>query len=134
MPIKRCKRPYVDDDFSSWAPGFQALKEAQKFKSENPSFIVKARKSSLSKTPANFQASFYRKYFKSYEQHIQIRSERELLPAKVSYNQYNCLATISAGWSLFARRSKLQPGDVTVFELINREDPLFDVHIYRAHG
>ncbi|MED6197740.1 60S ribosomal protein L7-like 1 [Stylosanthes scabra] len=79
----------------------------------------------------NFQGSFYKKHFKDDEQHIQIRFERELLPAKVLY--YRRLAVISAGWRLFTRRSKLQPGDVTVFELVNREDPLLDVHIYRAH-
>ncbi|MED6194086.1 hypothetical protein PIB30_025333 [Stylosanthes scabra] len=120
--------------FDLGTKGFEALIEAKRFKSENPSFIVKITKTNISASRANFQVPFYKKYFKDDEKHIQIRFEGELLPAKVCYQRHNSLAIISAGWPLFAQRSKLQIGDVTVFELINREDPLFDVHIYRAHG
>ncbi|MED6219245.1 hypothetical protein PIB30_034064 [Stylosanthes scabra] len=127
MPTKRCNV----DVFCPGTMGFQALIEAKKFKSENPSFIVKATKANISTSRPTFQASFYKKHFKDDEQHIQIRFERELFPAKVL--SYRSHAFITAGWRLFTRRSKLQPGDVTLFELVNREDPLFDVHIYRAH-
>ncbi|MED6219248.1 hypothetical protein PIB30_034068 [Stylosanthes scabra] len=133
MPKRRRKRSYMAV-FSPGTKGFQALIEAKKFKSENPSFIVKITKANTSTSPANFQPSFYEKHFKDDEQPIHIRFERELLPAKVCYYQHSSLAVISAGWRHFHRTSKLQPGDVTVFELVNREDPLFDVHIYRAHG
>lgn len=37
---------------------------------------------------------------------------------------------LSAGWSLFARESGLKHGDVCVFELINKEDLVFKVHIF----
>ncbi|XP_057426683.1 B3 domain-containing transcription factor VRN1-like [Lotus japonicus] len=40
----------------------------------------------------------------------------------------------SSGWSLFAMETELQPGDVCVFELINREDPIFEVHIFKRHS
>jgi hypothetical protein len=36
---------------------------------------------------------------------------------------------LSAGWSLFASESGLQPGDVCVFELINKKDLVFKVHV-----
>ncbi|CAK8565812.1 unnamed protein product [Lathyrus sativus] len=36
---------------------------------------------------------------------------------------------LSAGWSSFARESGVQPGDVCVFELINKEDLVFKVHV-----
>ncbi|CAK8565809.1 unnamed protein product [Lathyrus sativus] len=37
---------------------------------------------------------------------------------------------LSAGWSSFARESGVQPGDVCVFELINKEDLVFKVHVF----
>ncbi|CAL5202416.1 unnamed protein product [Lathyrus oleraceus] len=37
---------------------------------------------------------------------------------------------LSAGWTSFARESGLQPGDVCVFELINKEDLVFKVHVF----
>ncbi|XP_040869492.1 B3 domain-containing transcription factor VRN1 [Glycine max] len=38
---------------------------------------------------------------------------------------------LSAGWTSFASESELQPGDVCVFELINREDSVFKVHVFK---
>jgi hypothetical protein len=37
---------------------------------------------------------------------------------------------LSARWSLFAIGSGLQPGNVCVFELINKEDLVFKVHVF----
>ncbi|CAK8565826.1 unnamed protein product [Lathyrus sativus] len=37
---------------------------------------------------------------------------------------------LSAGWSLFASENELQLGDVCVFELINKEDLVFKVHVF----
>lgn len=39
----------------------------------------------------------------------------------------------SAGWSLFASENELQSGDVCIFELINREDIVFKVHVVKSH-
>ncbi|XP_061364740.1 B3 domain-containing transcription factor VRN1-like [Gastrolobium bilobum] len=41
---------------------------------------------------------------------------------------------LSAGWSLFASETELQPGDVCVFELINREDSVFMVHVFKSRS
>jgi hypothetical protein len=41
---------------------------------------------------------------------------------------------LSSGWSLFAKESGLQPGDVCVFELINKEDLVFKVHVFKRVG
>ncbi|CAI8596792.1 unnamed protein product [Vicia faba] len=38
---------------------------------------------------------------------------------------------ISGGWSSFARESGLQPGDICIFELINKEDIVFKVHVFQ---
>ncbi|CAJ2662012.1 unnamed protein product [Trifolium pratense] len=37
---------------------------------------------------------------------------------------------LSAGWRLFLRESGLKPGDVCVFELINKNDLIFKVHVF----
>jgi len=38
----------------------------------------------------------------------------------------------SAGWALFAKENELVAGDVCVFEMINREDLVFKVHVYKG--
>ncbi|MED6219251.1 hypothetical protein PIB30_034071 [Stylosanthes scabra] len=122
-------------DFFEFYPGtggFMALKEAQKFSSENPFFIVKIRQARRSN--ANLPASFFKKYFKKYFQKVKLRFEGKLFPAKLSYYRDTSHALISAGWRRFARESKLQPGDVILFELVDRDDPVFETHIYRAQA
>jgi hypothetical protein len=37
---------------------------------------------------------------------------------------------LPAGWPLFASESGLQPGYVCVFELINKNDLVFKVHVF----
>jgi len=41
---------------------------------------------------------------------------------------------LSGGWSQFAKECKLEPGNVCVFELINKEDVVFAVHIFRGQS
>lgn len=41
---------------------------------------------------------------------------------------------LSQGWSSFAKECKLQPGNVCAFELINEEDLVLDVHIFRGQS
>jgi hypothetical protein len=36
----------------------------------------------------------------------------------------------SAGWPLFASESGLKPGDICVFELINKTELVFKVHVF----
>ncbi|MED6219244.1 hypothetical protein PIB30_034063 [Stylosanthes scabra] len=131
-PVNRCKTRYVKDFFPGTS-GFQALNEAQRFNSRNPFFIVKTRQANLSRTKVSFDASFFRKYFNK-EQNVQIRFQGKLLSAKLQCYPYLTQAVMTSGWGLFARESKLQPGDVIIFELIKREVPTFDVHIYRAQA
>lgn len=39
---------------------------------------------------------------------------------------------LSTGWSKFVEENKLEAGDVCVFELVNKEDLVFDAHIFRG--
>jgi len=45
---------------------------------------------------------------------------------KAKYGGY-----LSAGWSFFASESELLPGDVCVFELIDKKDLVFKVHVFK---
>ena len=82
----------------------------------------------------NFSIFFFREYFNNMKQIVKIRFEKKLWPAKLIYYPWKRNAIISAGWRHFAQANKLQAGDVCIFELVNRKDPVFDVHIYRGHG
>ncbi|MED6219255.1 hypothetical protein PIB30_034075 [Stylosanthes scabra] len=121
------------DVFEPGTCGFRCLEEAQKFNSENPSFIIKLRKINLQRSRTNFKASFYRKYFENKEQAVEIRYGGKLWPAKLLYYPVTA-AYISNGWRPFRLDNDLKVGDVCVFELIiNGENPVLDAHIYRAN-
>ncbi|KAE9611543.1 putative transcription factor B3-Domain family [Lupinus albus] len=47
-------------------------------------------------------------------------------------NNSACRRRFSAGWCLFASESELHPGDVCIFELINTEDIVFKVHVFKG--
>lgn len=40
---------------------------------------------------------------------------------------------LTCGWSLFIRESKLQVGDICVFEVIDREVPKLKVHVTKVN-
>ncbi|RYR17300.1 hypothetical protein HN51_038210 [Arachis hypogaea] len=105
----------------------ESLKEAKKFKWKKPSFIIKITQRSQSRAPCYFPTKFFRKYFENNPQNANIRFGKKLFPAKLICRPSSCDAFISAGWNLFARASKLQAGDVCLFKLINRKDPVLDV-------
>ncbi|MED6219249.1 hypothetical protein PIB30_034069 [Stylosanthes scabra] len=133
MPTRRRKRPYLVV-FSPGTKGFQALIEAMKFKSENPSFILKLTKANTSTSPATIPYAFFRKYFKKKEPNVKIQFENKLWPTKLIHYPSLSKACISSGWQYFILTSNLKAGDVCVFELIKVEERVLDVHIYRAHG
>ncbi|XLR05833.1 hypothetical protein S83_072031 [Arachis hypogaea] len=119
-------------------PGFEpneeALKEAKKFTSENPFFMVIIKPSFLRQRRPSIPAFFIRNHLK--KTHIvtfkfgETRWRIKLL----RYTRYRSPITLSNGWSLFCRGSRLKAGDVCIFELINKEDAVFDVHLFRCHS
>ncbi|MED6175137.1 hypothetical protein PIB30_075558 [Stylosanthes scabra] len=112
----------------------ESLKEAKKFKWENPSFLIKIRQRTQSSSPCYFSYKFFRKYFESSPQNANMRFGKEVFPATLLYRPSTCNASISAGWSLFAKACKLQVGDFCMFELTDRKDAVLDVRICRRPG
>ncbi|MED6194087.1 hypothetical protein PIB30_025334 [Stylosanthes scabra] len=114
--------------------GFRPQIEAQKFSSENPFFMVKIMQDNLLISRTSIPIAFFTKYFKKKEPNVKIQFENKLWPAKLLYYPSLSNAYISSGWQHFILASNLKAGDVCVFELINVEERVLDVHIYRADG
>ncbi|CAK8565811.1 unnamed protein product [Lathyrus sativus] len=109
--------------------GARARQVAQEFISSNPFFTVLINSACLTtdrpKVP-NFKGIIEDKTM-NVKVKIGKRSwNLKLLPC---YNNSSA-RRLSAGWSSFARESGVQPGDVCVFELINKEDLVFNVHVF----
>ncbi|KAE9605233.1 putative transcription factor B3-Domain family [Lupinus albus] len=108
-----------------------ALKEAMRFTSENPFFMVDIVQGYLGQNRPCVPVDFTRKYFNKKKQNVTIQLGKKLWPIKLLCYPYNTSSKLSSGWSLFVEESKLQAKDICIFELINREDAIFDVHIFR---
>ncbi|MED6197727.1 hypothetical protein PIB30_059446 [Stylosanthes scabra] len=116
-----------------WAkPDIDVVREARKFKSKNPSFIIKIKKIHQTGSPASFPVSFFRLYFENTKQIASLHVGKKQWPARFVHYPYKKSALISS-WRVFIRENNLKAGDVCIFELINREDPELKVHIRRSH-
>ncbi|XP_020213331.2 B3 domain-containing protein REM19-like [Cajanus cajan] len=63
--------------------------------------------------------------------HVKLQLGERSWNVKLLLSQRFSFGRLSAGWSLFASENELQPGDVCVFELISRDDPVFKVHVFK---
>ncbi|TKY69300.1 B3 domain-containing transcription factor VRN1 [Spatholobus suberectus] len=125
----------LESHFESKILPTRAIEEASKFTSENPFFMfaLKLHKN-ITRYP-HVPSNFVRKYFVNMNQNVMlIQFRKKLWPVKFVFNEYNASGKLSAGWPLFSRENKLQPGDVCIFELVNREDAALDVHVFRGHS
>ncbi|XP_045800423.1 B3 domain-containing protein REM19-like [Trifolium pratense] len=115
----------------NWPKGAKAQEVATNFNSNNPFFTILIK-------PINLVQN--RLYIPSLEGVIENKEKNvmlqigkrswnvKLLPFYSATNKYG--RRLSAGWSLFASESGLKPGDVYVFELINKSDLVFKVHVF----
>ncbi|XP_019459711.1 PREDICTED: B3 domain-containing transcription factor VRN1-like isoform X1 [Lupinus angustifolius] len=122
-----------------------ALKDAKKFTSQNPFFMVDIVQGYLGQNRPVLipwwlkynlmqcvPVDFTRKYFNKKKQNVTLQLGNKFWPLKLLCYPYNTPSKLSSGWSLFVEESKLQVRDICIFELINREDAIFDVHIFRG--
>ncbi|KAL1338879.1 hypothetical protein HN51_033458 [Arachis hypogaea] len=110
------------------------LKEAEKFTSKNPFFIINVTKKFLDQSRPNVPIDFVKKYLKQ-KQYAMVRFRNKLWPLKLlPYVTKKESIRLSTGWNLFAKASELQAGDVCIFELINMTNSEFDVHFFRSHS
>ncbi|MED6146716.1 hypothetical protein PIB30_037161 [Stylosanthes scabra] len=112
----------------NWPKQLKAQEVAQKFISCNPFFTVFITPNCLKEYRLNVPT------MKDY-----IEDKREDVMLKVGKRQWqvkllpchNASRRFSGGWSLFANENGLQAEDVCVFELINMEDLVFKVHVFK---
>ncbi|KAK7310190.1 hypothetical protein RJT34_07529 [Clitoria ternatea] len=108
-----------------------AVEDAKKFTSKNPTFMVRITHSSSMVRVPGF---FVREYFADNKKNVKIRFKKKLWHVRFVLDvDRRGQGRLCGGWTSLARESELEAGDVCIFELINREDAVFDVHIFRGH-
>ncbi|MED6219259.1 hypothetical protein PIB30_034079 [Stylosanthes scabra] len=106
--------------------------DTKKFKSENPSFIIKISQTELTRAATSIPAAFFREHFKKEKEHLNLCSGEKQWPTTLIYYPVKKSAVLSSGWRLFVEESKLKAGDVCVFELVYREGAELHAHIFRG--
>ncbi|XP_061336828.1 B3 domain-containing transcription factor VRN1-like isoform X2 [Gastrolobium bilobum] len=105
-----------------------ALNEANKFASENPFFTININSGVRPHVPR----AFIKECLNNKTQIVKLQFGKKLWPVKLlGYPRNNGI--LSSGWSQFAGESELLGGELCVLELINREDAVLRVHIFRGH-
>ncbi|CAI8596789.1 unnamed protein product [Vicia faba] len=109
--------------------GARAREVAEEFISNNPFFTISIKPAYL--TADRPYVPNLQRVIENKKRNVMIQiGERswnlKLLPCSNNIRSRR----LSAGWSLFARESGLQPGDVCIFELINKKDLVFKVHVF----
>ncbi|XP_027362480.1 B3 domain-containing transcription factor VRN1-like [Abrus precatorius] len=107
-----------------------AMKEAKMFTSENPYFRFKIKSDHKRDYRPVVPIAFMRDYF-SNKKTVMLQLGNKLWPVSL-LRSMGVPTKLSKGWALFEKESKLLVGDVCIFELINIEDAVFYVHIFRG--
>ncbi|XP_061366246.1 B3 domain-containing transcription factor VRN1-like [Gastrolobium bilobum] len=110
---------------SNWPKEDRAQEVAKKFVSYDPFFTMFIKPAHLSAHVVNVTKFVNNE---SKEQNVIIQLGKRSWPVKwINYGTFN---RFSSGWSLFATESKLRAGDVCIFELIDKQVPLLEVHVF----
>ncbi|CAL5207845.1 unnamed protein product [Lathyrus oleraceus] len=114
-------------------PAFAKV-EAEQFAStlKNPHFTINLRSSHWDEYKPRIPNSFSRKYLCYQNNTVMLQFDEKIWQVELVSYPSDLTRKLSVGWSRFADENKLQVGDVCVFELINKEDAVLDVHIFRG--
>ncbi|MED6175469.1 hypothetical protein PIB30_078700 [Stylosanthes scabra] len=113
-------------------PDEETLKEAKKFTSENPFFMVIIKPSFLGDRRPCIPLFLVKNYLqKTHIVTFKFGGGAWRLKF-LHYTKYKTAVKFSTGWGPFCRECKLKARDVCIFELINKEDAVFDVHLFRC--
>ncbi|KAK7259639.1 hypothetical protein RIF29_25251 [Crotalaria pallida] len=114
-----------------WTTG--NLEEAKKFTSENPFGIIKIKGRFMGKSYRNLPMAFVQEHITKTKRDMLIKFGNKLFPVKVIYYTSGS-ASLSAGLSRLEKESKMKAGDICVYELINRENVVLQLHIFGGHN
>ncbi|XP_062014978.1 B3 domain-containing protein REM13-like [Rosa rugosa] len=102
------------------------LEAANKFSSKNPFFKVTIGSGHSVHVPVKFSSSF----IKQKKQTVMLQVKDTLWPVNLISSE-PCSTSICGGWAAFSKENCLREGDVCIFELIEMNDIVLQVHIFR---
>ncbi|KAK9924144.1 hypothetical protein M0R45_032530 [Rubus argutus] len=103
------------------------LEAANKFSSDNPFFKVTLGSGHSVHVPAIFS----RRFIKQKKQTVMLQVKDRLSPVNLVPLK-KCSLSICGGWVAFAKENCLRGGDVCIFELMEMNDIVLKVHIFRC--
>ncbi|CAJ2657109.1 unnamed protein product [Trifolium pratense] len=112
----------------NWPKEAKAQKVAAKFNSSNPFFTILIKPYQLVK--GQMCVPSLKGVIENKEKHVMLQIGKRSWNLKLLCSDDKNGRRLSAGWSKFASESGLQPGDVCIFELINKKDLVFNVHVF----
>ncbi|XP_034223788.1 B3 domain-containing transcription factor VRN1-like [Prunus dulcis] len=108
-----------------------AFQRAIAFESVSPSFTVVMRPSYIPYGPLTVPIRFARSFVKLRKQTVTLQVRERSWPVNLIGWNKESSAKLSGGWPAFATENCLRGGDVCTFELIERNDIVLKVHIFR---
>ncbi|KAI4313557.1 hypothetical protein L6164_026523 [Bauhinia variegata] len=114
--------------------GKGVLEKVVKFESDNPHFTVCIRPYHLHHGKPFVPKDFCMSCTTAKEKNMLIQAGERSWHAKLIFDWHRSSSKFSAGWPTFARENNLKVGDVCIFDLINREEAVLKVHIFRCLG
>ncbi|KAH7851381.1 hypothetical protein Vadar_010714 [Vaccinium darrowii] len=111
--------------------GKRARKEAKKFVSEFPFFEVVMNPSYVNQGSMNIPSSFHNRYMEKDRHGATLVASDRSWPVKLVKYRGN-IRRFNRGWSTFCRDNMLQVDDVCIFELIEENDFVLKVSIFRC--
>ncbi|CAJ2640164.1 unnamed protein product [Trifolium pratense] len=112
----------------NWPNVPKAREVAAKFISSNPFFTIHIKPCHVADSQLGLPN--LKGLIENKDKYVMLQIGKRSWNVKVLHCGSNNVRYLSAGWSLFASESGLKPGDVCVFELINKNDLVFKVHVF----
>ncbi|KAJ7954454.1 B3 domain-containing protein [Quillaja saponaria] len=127
------------DELATQTPSFSnksrvsgSLEAARRFSSKNPFFNITMKLYHNIYGGSTIPIDFARRHMKRNNQKVTLNvGSRSWISKVVHYPKYS-YARFTSGWGSFARENNLKDGDACFFELINSDDLMFKVSIFRS--
>ncbi|XP_068490434.1 B3 domain-containing transcription factor VRN1-like [Phaseolus vulgaris] len=128
----QCVNPTQSGNCLNLPRTLKARKISNKFKSKHPYFTLVIEPSNLEENASKYVPKFLDNM--NCEKNVVLQ-----MANRSSYAWYVKLLSggdrydrFSSGWSIFAKESKLEVGDICIFELVEPAGPLLRVHVFRS--
>ncbi|KAM5551985.1 hypothetical protein ABKV19_026720 [Rosa sericea] len=130
------KKPIISGQVTHWPSSSLRdsrvnLEAGNKFVPKNPYFLVTLGSLHKEKSNVSVPAAFVKSFIKEANQTLKLQVKDRSWPVKVIRFGKNS-AKFSGGWAAFAKENGLEKGDVCIFELMEINDIVLKVHIFRC--